>query len=112
MKQLKAKFRNLKIKKPVEKKVTPKLGLLKIKKKQGRWCEYYEGRLPYSIECSYNKENPVLFKKPNCRNCERYVTWTSKVEGLWKNIITRIEKGEDLINEPSPLEKEGIENYL
>jgi hypothetical protein len=84
----------------------------------GRWCEYIEGRLPYPIECSYNKNDPVqyIFKgnkkkkiknTPNCKTCNRYVKYDDWKLGKWKKVEEEIKKGADLIDQPSPVvEKE------
>jgi len=97
-------------------KKTPKTRVLKkiVKPKPvGRWCEYYSGRLPYAIECSNNKSNPVstIFKEgkpkiirnhPACVYCKRNVTFTSWKRGDWNAIIMAIAEGQDLSDHPSP----------
>jgi hypothetical protein len=90
---------------------------LKPIKKVGKWCDYYIGRLPFPIECSYNKLSPleVIFiqgkKKivkdfPNCSNCNRSVGYEDWKKGKWDKVKSEIKKGADLRNQPSPcLEK-------
>jgi hypothetical protein len=102
MKKLKAKFRK-------------KTELPKIKKKKriGRWCQYYEGRLPFPIECSTNKSIPItkIFKggksfvlkaRPLCKTCKRNPSFISWKEGRWDSIINAIKNGKDLSNMPAP----------
>ena len=88
--------------------------LVKIKPKQGRWCEYYEGRLPYPMECSHNKSMPLsqIFKgnevhtisdRSNCVNCKRAPQWHSWKRGDWTKIIKAIvEDKEDLTDMDPP----------
>ena len=103
MRVLKKKFR--KIKAPVT--TAPSLIRIKIKPKVGRWCDCYEGRLPYPMECQGNKETPIarLFKSGKvtvlhnrtiCVTCNRFVdreTWKNRE---WDKIKDEIAKGEDL----------------
>ena len=87
--------------------------LIKIKPKQGRWCEYYEGRLPYPLECSMNKEKPLtqIFKseevitlsnRENCVECKRSVEWPSWKKGDWDKIKQAIANGDDLTDMDPP----------
>lgn len=117
MKILKKKFKKRvsgggKLKHPVF--IMPKL---KIKPKQGRWCEYYEGRIPYPIECSSNKDMPIsqIFKgreiitirsTPNCTECQRTVEWQSWKRGDWDKIMNAIKAGEDLTDMDPPNQEE------
>jgi hypothetical protein len=93
-------------------KITKKLKLKPIKK-IGRWCDYYIGRLPFPIECSYNKSSPINYifingkKKrvknfPACSKCKRDIKWTDWKEGKWDKVKSEIKKGADLRNQPSP----------
>jgi hypothetical protein len=79
----------------------------------GRWCNYYPGRLPYPIECSYNKEAPIsyVYEKgtktqvknfPECPSCKRDIKWVDWKEGKWSKVIAEIKKGADLRDQPSP----------
>ncbi|MDP8268208.1 MAG: hypothetical protein P9L97_05715 [Candidatus Tenebribacter davisii] len=108
MKVLKKRFR--KIQKEEVKRIPKKI----IKaKKMGRWCEYYDGRLPFPMECSGNKELPVaklykdgvitiLHNRPNCVACKRAPEFQSWKRGDWRKITEAIENGEDLRDHPSP----------
>ena len=124
MKVLKKKFQKIRIKRPV--KVVPggdklkyepiiilKLPKIKIKPKLGRWCEYYDGRIPYPAECSYNKSSPVgvyfkkgemivTHKRENCPDCKRSVDWRSWKDGAWEKIKYAISQGEDLTDMNPP----------
>ena len=86
---------------------------IKTKRKIGRWCEYYAGRLPYPMECSNNKSMPIskLFKgkkiivlkdRSNCVECKRNIEWPSWKRGDWGKIIEAIEKGENLTDMDPP----------
>jgi len=86
MKILKSKFRKKKTPKP----------LFKRKKPPGRWCEYYEGRIPFPIECQWNKEPPLCIDKPNCKHCKRGVEWKDWKMGKWDKIKEAVKNGEDL----------------
>ncbi len=121
MKILKSKFKKIIIKRTQEGIVikpqnnthkTP-LKPIKIKKKLGRWCEYYEGRLPYPIECSNNKSMPTsyMFKgeektkvrdNSNCPNCKRAPSFIAWKRGVWDKIKNAITNGEDLTDMDSP----------
>lgn len=108
-------------KKPSLKKIQifTKPKLLKIKK-IGKWCEYFEGRLPYPIECTYNKETPKTYiyegktktlskNTPNCPTCKRSVEWDDWKNGKWNKVREEIKKGHDLSDQPSPIiNKENI----
>lgn len=105
-KVLKKKFRK---KKPAERKLTK---IIK-KEKIGRWCDAYKGRLPYPIECTKNKRDPVLciFKdgkkivlsdKSICLECVRQVTYKSWRNGDWDKIKEAIADKEDLRDHPPP----------
>jgi len=107
---LKEKYR--KIQKPIIKKARKITKIIKPKK-IGRWCSYYENRLPYPVECANNKSNPVstIFKDgkpritrnyPNCVCCKRNPTFYSWKKGDWDLIIQAIADGEDLSNHPAP----------
>lgn len=109
MKILKKKFQ--KIKHP--NKPILKLPTIKIKRKQGRWCEYYEGRLPYPAECSYNKTSPIgayfkkgkmftTHKREKCPDCKRSVDWRSWKDGDWDRIQYAISQGDDLTDMNPP----------
>ncbi|MCP4374014.1 MAG: hypothetical protein GY797_38805 [Deltaproteobacteria bacterium] len=115
MKVLKKKFKKLLIKKkaPSLLKIPQKPIKLKIKPKLGRWCEYYEGRLPYPMECSSNKSMPLsqIFKgkevttirhTPNCVDCERAPQFHAWKKGDWAKIIEAIKRGEDLTDMDPP----------
>jgi len=111
------KKRKVKIKKkknPSLIKIKPRPKLLKIKR-AGRWCEYIEGRLPYPIECSYNKDKPVAYvykgnkrKKtkstPLCPSCQRSIKYDDWRLGKWDKVKEEIKKGNDLSNQPSPIQ--------
>lgn len=96
--------------KPIEKKKLKKIVLV------GRWCEYIEGRLPYPIECAYNKASPIQYiykgnkrkrtkNTPNCKTCNRSIKYDDWKLGKWKKVEEEIKKGADLINQPSPIEE-------
>jgi len=98
LKRLKKKFKHLGPK--------PKI---KIKLKR-----YYEGRLPFPLECSTNKAAPIqhLFKDgkkiiaketPDCPECKRNPNWYSWKRGDWFKIIEAISKGEDLTDMDAPI---------
>ncbi len=81
--------------------------LKKIKPKQGKWCDYYEGRLPFPIECTNNKRFPedsyfvdgkkvVTKTMPLCIKCERYPQYHSWKRGDWDEIIELIKQVKDL----------------
>lgn len=109
----------IKKKKPSLKKIP--ISTKPIKKKQlkrivvvGRWCEYIEGRLPYPIECSYNKNSPVQYvykggkrkltkNTPKCPKCKRFVKFDDWKLGKWKKVEEEIKKGANLIDQPSPV---------
>jgi len=89
---------------------------IKIKPKLGRWCEYYEGRLPYPAECSSNQNMPLsqIFKgkevitmrhTPNCPKCKRAPQFHAWKRGDWAKIIEAIKKGEDLSDMDPPRER-------
>ncbi len=89
------------------------LSRIPIKKKIGKWCKYYENRLPFPIECSSNKISPkrIIFKgkkqtitkdTPDCSTCERFPQWHSWKRGDWDKIIEAIKEGENLIDFPPP----------
>ncbi len=116
MKKLKAKFKKIKKECPPDDKLQQPLlsKLIKIKPKQGRWCEYYEGRIPYPIECTINKQSPIdylvkngkktLIKNmPNCPNCKRAVEWIPWMMGGWDKIKTAVINGEDLTDMDPPV---------
>lgn len=124
MKILKKQFQKIKIKQSI--KIVPggeklkykptmilKLPTIKIKPKLGRWCEYYEGRIPYPIECNYNKTSPIgvcfnkgektiTHERKNCPNCKRQVEWRSWKDGKWDKIKYAISQGDDLIDMDPP----------
>jgi len=115
MRVLKKKYRKKK-KLPKLIKIPTKLKPIKIKPKIGRWCEYYDGHLPYPMECSYNKkmsvsavfkgvEKTILRNFPNCENCNRAVDYTSWKSGLWDKVKEAIAKGEDLTDMDSPIRR-------
>ena len=100
MRDLKKKYRK-KLKKII------KLPKIPVKKKLGRWCKYYEGRLPYPIECSTNKNMPlsaiynkgkesIIRDNSDCPDCTRNVEWPSWKRGSWDKVIAAIAQGEDL----------------
>jgi len=75
----------------------------KIVKKQGRWCEYYSGRVPYPIECSTNIKHPRVVDHPNCVTCKRKVSYRAWRNNIWDNIFERVSKDrQDLTDWPSP----------
>jgi len=109
-------MKKVKIKRKKKKPETKKPLLKKIKPRLGRWCEYYEGRLPFPIECAYNKETPfwVLYEKgektiskntPNCPKCNRSIEYEDWKLGKWKKVEQEIKKGADLSDQPSPILK-------
>jgi hypothetical protein len=118
--------RTVKIKRIKKKKEVPKIKpkiILKTKpklkpiKKTGFWCDYYPGRLPFPIECSYNKSSPIEYifiqkerkcvkNFPKCPNCNRSVSWEDWKKGKWNNVIQEIKKGADLRNHPIPFKKD------
>jgi len=94
MRKLKAKFKRKKFKKiPIN---LPKI------KKLGKWCEYYEGVLPYPINCQWNKQIPACFDKPNCKTCKRDVHFQAWKAGMWDHIKFAIQQGEDLTDMNAP----------
>lgn len=122
MKKIKIKPKKKKIKLKPKK---PKLQKIKIEKKPklkkitilGKWCDYYQGRLPFPIECSLNKEAPLqyIFKgkekiktkeTPNCITCERFPKYNDWKSGKWDKVKEEIKKGADLRNQPSPIKNE------
>ena len=110
MKVLKKKFRKIKkITKPILKPIVRK-------PKVGRWCKYYEGRLPFPTECSMNKDMPItrLFKdgksivlrdRSECVKCDRNPHWIHWKNGVWSKVINEINKGEDLSDMPAPIQE-------
>jgi len=92
MRKLKTKF----------KKKKRKLEKIIVKKKLGRWCEYYSGRLPYPIECQWNAQIPAVIDRPNCRKCKRSVHFQAWKYGIWEKIKYAIAQGEDLTNMNPP----------
>ncbi len=112
MKVLKKKFKRKK-RAPGGDKLKPKssttliLPKVKIKPRQGKWCDYYEGRLPFPIECTNNKRFPedsyfvdgkkvVTKTMPLCIKCERYPQYHSWKRGDWDEIIELIKQVKDL----------------
>lgn len=101
-----------------KKKIIPTKNLkLKAIKKIGYWCDYYPGRLPFPIECSYNKSSPIEYifiqgeKKcvknfPDCPDCKRSIGFEDWKNGKWNKVINEIKKGVDLRNQPIPFTKE------
>lgn len=113
MKVLKKKYRKI-IKIPKIKKPLPKII---IKPKLGCWCDYYEGRLPYPIECQTNKSSPktylfdagkktLLHNRTKCADCIRSVEFIPWKDGHWDKVKEAIINGEDLRDMPSPFSKE------
>jgi hypothetical protein len=108
MKVLKKKFRKTKP-------ITPKpLLRIKIKPKVGKWCDCYEGRLPFPMECQNNKISPVscmfkegkktmLYDRSMCIDCARQVEWQSWKNREWDKIKIAIAKGEDLRDMNPPM---------
>jgi hypothetical protein len=101
----------------------PKLPAIKPKpklrpiKKIGYWCDYFPGRLPFPIECTYNRQSPlecifinkvkkIVKNTPKCPSCQRYVTWEDWKKGKWNKTIQEIKKGADLRNQPVPFKKD------
>jgi len=72
------------------------------KKRIGRWCEYYSGRLPYPINCQSNAVIPLCHDKPNCKTCERKVHFQAWKFGYWEKIKYAINQGEDLTDMEAP----------
>jgi hypothetical protein len=116
-------MRKVKIKKIKKKVLQPIVIKPKIKLKPikitGFWCEYYPGRLPYPIECSYNKSSPrdVIFihgkekvtrYTPKCPKCKRSVKFPDWKAGKWDKVKQEIEKGADLREQPSPIKDDEI----
>lgn len=121
VRKLKEKYQKIKIKRIPggEKLIHPILfsKLIKIKPKQGRWCEYYEGRLPYPMECQYNKNTPVgmyvrfgeivhTYDRLKCVDCNRAPQWHSWKKGDWDKIIEAIANLEDLRDMEPPRSNE------
>jgi len=108
MKILKKKFRKIVKEKPVLKPILkPILKRIVIKPKLGRWCNFYEGRLPYPIECQSNKSSPIsyvfesgvsklVYDRSDCVNCKRQVEFIPWKKGKWDKIKEAISEGEDL----------------
>jgi len=80
---------------------------LYIKKKLGRWCDCYEDRLPYPIECQGNKTAPksylfdsgkktLMHDRSMCVNCKRQVEFIPWKKGDWNKVKEAILNGEDL----------------
>lgn len=101
----------------------PKLPTIKPKpklrpiKKIGMWCDYYQGRLPFPIECTYNRQSPlevifvngekkVVKNTPKCPTCTRFITWEDWKLGKWNKVQAEIQKGADLRDQPSPIKKD------
>ena len=87
--------------------------IVKIKR-IGRWCPYYDGRLPSPSECSSNKGMPIsrLFKdgkvsilhdRSDCVDCKRAPEFRDWKRGKWDLVKKAISKGEDLTDMPSPI---------
>ncbi len=81
--------------------------LHRIKPKQGKWCDCYEGRLPYPIECQSNKAAPVSYifesgdktlvhDRSMCIDCKRFVEFLPWKRGDWNKIKEAIANKEDL----------------
>jgi len=99
MKIFKYKGQAIKILPKKEEKARPKIvKILPV----GRWCEYYENRLPFPVECQFNSDIPLCIEKPNCKKCNRKVLFSDWKEGKWRNIATMIEKGENLSGMENP----------
>jgi len=98
MKVLKKKFRKKESKRIVRKIIRK----IVRKKPLGRWCEYYEGRLPYPIECQSNKEVPLCIDRPNCKKCNRHLEWADWKGGMWEKVNQAVQNGEDLTDMDSP----------
>ncbi len=62
----------------------------------GRWCEYYENRIPFPVECQFNSDIPGCQDKPNCKKCERKVIFSDWKAGKWRSIANRVQNGENL----------------
>lgn len=103
MKVLKKKYKKIKIKNTHKPIVKP----IKITKKLGRWCNCYEGRLPYPIECQTNKasaknylfkdgKKTILHDRSICIKCKRQVEFIPWKNGEWDKIKEAILNGEDL----------------
>jgi len=115
MKKLKIQFKS-------KKKLIPKIIIpttlrkIIIKPKLGKWCQYYEGRIPYPIECQWNKVPPLCIAKPNCRYCKRDIKWDDWKSGKWEIISQNVQKGENLTDMESPFiemeDEEIIDNML
>lgn len=84
----------------------PTFVFTKIEKRKGRWCEYYEDRLPYPIECQSNHIVPLCVQRPNCLKCTRSVNWQAWKEGKWDRIKYAISQGEDLTGMEPPNQTE------
>lgn len=82
--------------------------ILVKRKRIGRWCEYYLGRIPFPIECQWNQLPPLDYDRPNCATCNRRVTWQKWKDGVWDKIKYSISQGDNLTDMESP-EKEDIE---
>jgi hypothetical protein len=88
-------------------KTTIVLPRIKIKPKQGKWCDVYEGRLPYPIECQNNKASPIsyifesgektlVYDRTCCIKCKRAVEFIPWKNGEWDKIKEAIANKEDL----------------
>ena len=109
----------MKVLKKIFKKKSPPILILpklKIKPKQGKWCDCYEGRLPYPIECQSNKQNPVsslfesgeitlLHDRTVCVECNRFVEWQSWKRGEWDKVKEAIANCEDLRDMDPPIQE-------
>lgn len=120
-KKTKKKVFKKEIKTKIKKKISPlsTLPTLKrIKPKQGKWCSYYEGRLPFPIECASNrdmlevsyfkdKKKYVLKDFSECKNCKRYPVYSYWKRGDWDHIIKLIKENKDL-REMNPPDQENL----
>lgn len=91
--------------------------LTKIKKKQGRWCDCYDGRLPYPVECQSNKSQPIthvfdsgkktlVYDRTACIDCKRAVEFIPWKRGDWDKVKEAIINGDDLRDMDPPFRRE------
>lgn len=90
------------------------LPLIKIKRKKGKWCDCYEGRLPYPIECQSNKASPIsyvfesgestlVYDRSICVDCKRQVEFIPWKSGEWDKVKKAIANCEDLRDMDPPM---------
>lgn len=65
----------------------------------GRWCQEIKGRIPFPIECQWNRK---LSKGNACRTCERSVDWQAWKDGVWDKVKYQVMQGKDLTKKEPP----------